>query len=151
MAQVLCLCSALSPSRVNSGLELWTLLTLLSLMTKGQARRNRNAIKICWLLQWWMWTKALEWYVKHLWVATLLLLGDWDHDLGNTVDHWENNGEISLEVCLGEECRYTLCDTKTLYSSPKRNGDSMCVCVHVCAYVCVHVLESGKEHRVIPC
>lgn len=68
-------------------------------------------------------------------MTSLLLLGDGDQDLGNTVDRWAKSGEISLEVGLDEEYIYTACETKTLYSSVKSSGDTM-LCVPVHAHVC---------------
>lgn len=52
-----------------------------------------------------MWTGP-ESEAEQLRGVVLLLLSEGDQDLGNTEVCWKKDGAISLEICLGEECRY---------------------------------------------
>lgn len=53
---------------------------------------------------------------------------------------WERNEDISLEVCLSEECRYATCETRTLHGSVSHPP-----CADVCPHEYLHVLQSAKK------
>lgn len=44
---------------------------------------------------------------------------------------WKNDGEVSPEVCLGEEVRFTVRDTETRPSSVGHETPRVHVCMHV--------------------
>ena len=55
---------------------------------------------------------------------------------------WEKDGEVSLEVCLGGECKSTTCETETPCRSVHQSEDT--------TGMCARVLESG-DRKAIAC